>query len=229
MTTSSKASSASSSTSFLRGGESPFDFAPYATQDTDLLEQLKFLPGLKEILMLRQVHALEHATVWVLSELSKTRATATASQDWAVGSAVGSAVDNKGLGGMSTDRGFYLYGPTNGQDLRQGVGIALARLTGGEWELAVHPRCGTNLSVGMMLAGGLTLGISFLLPKGPIEQLVGAGIATTAAIALAPDLGSIAQKYATTAIPFNLAIAEIVETEDIWGRPTHFVGVRWIE
>ena len=46
-----------------------FDFLPpHPSQDTDLLQQLSFVPGLKEILLLRQVHALEHATVWVLGE-----------------------------------------------------------------------------------------------------------------------------------------------------------------
>ncbi|TAG62675.1 MAG: hypothetical protein EAZ28_02340, partial [Oscillatoriales cyanobacterium] len=72
----------------------PFDFAPQPTQDADLLRQLDFVPGLKEILTLRQVHALEHATVWVLSQSGGTP-TARA--------------DNQLLGGMSTDQGFYLY------------------------------------------------------------------------------------------------------------------------
>ena len=42
--------------------------APHPTQDADLLQQLSFIPGLKEILMLRQVNALEHATVCLLVE-----------------------------------------------------------------------------------------------------------------------------------------------------------------
>ncbi|MHC5832407.1 MAG: DUF6391 domain-containing protein, partial [Nostoc sp.] len=46
--------------------EDRFSDFPQPTQDADLLRQLSFIPGLKEILMLRQVHALEHATVWVL-------------------------------------------------------------------------------------------------------------------------------------------------------------------
>jgi len=33
-----------------------------------LTQQLGFLPGLKEILTRRQVHALEHATVWLLTQ-----------------------------------------------------------------------------------------------------------------------------------------------------------------
>ena len=199
-----------------------FDFAPpQPTQDADLLRQLNFIPGLKEILMLRQVHALEHATVWVLGErggIGDTRYSTTARQ-----------LDNSTLGGLSTDQGFYLYGQVPLTDLRRAVPIALQRLTRGEWDLAVHPRCGTNLSVGMFLTAGLALGAHLLLPRGPIEQIIGLGLATATATQLAPDVGSLAQRYLTTAIPFNLAVEDITTTPDIWGRPAHFVQVRWKE
>ncbi len=193
--------------------------APHPRQDADLLQQLPFVPGLKELLTLRQVHALEHATVWVLGEragIPNNGYSTTARQ-----------LENVTLGGLSTDQGFYLYGQLNLPDLRRAVPLALQRLTRGEWDLAVHPRCGTNLSVGMFLTAGLALGAHLLLPRGPIEQLVGLGLATAMATQLAPDVGSLAQKYLTTAIPFNLAIEDITATSDIWGRPAHFVQVRW--
>lgn len=205
--------------------QSPFDLfssdwtAPYPAQDADLLKQLNFIPGLKEILMLRQVHALEHATVWVLSNSNGSAA---------VNGAVHTR-DNELLGGMSTEQGFYLYGQVNATDLRRAVRTALQRITSGEWNLAVHPRCGTNLSVSMVVMAGLALGMHLIFPRGPIEQIIGLGVAATAASQIAPDLGSIAQKYLTTAIPFNLAIADISPTRDVWGRPAHFVRVRWID
>ena len=98
-----------------REGQFPFDFAPQPTQDADLLRQLDFVPGLKEVLTLRQVHALEHATVWVLSQ--------------SVGTATARA-DNELLGGMSTDQGFYLYGRVNTSQLRDAVRSALQRIAG---------------------------------------------------------------------------------------------------
>jgi hypothetical protein len=199
-----------------------YDFAaPQPTQDADLLRQLNFIPGLKEILMLRQVHALEHATVWVLGErsgVSNGQYSTTTRQ-----------LDNNTLGGLSTDQGFYLYGQVALAELRRAVPIALHRLTRGEWDLAVHPRCGTNLSVSMVLTAGLALGAHLLLPRGPIEQIIGLGLAAATATQLAPDVGSLAQRYLTTAIPFNLAIGDITATTDIWGRPAHFVQVRWRE
>ena len=209
--------SASSHTSDLWN----FDFtAPQPTQDADLLRQMNFVPGLKEILMLRQVHALEHATVWVLSETRNARSGV---------SSFTRQQDNDQLGGLSTDQGFYLYGQVRLSDLHSAVPIALHRITSGEWDLAVHPRCGTNSSVGIFVAAGLALGIHLLVPRSPIEQILGLGIAATAAAQLTPDLGNLAQRYLTTAIPFNLAVEDIRATSDIWGHPAQFVRVRWID
>lgn len=197
-----------------------FDFiAPQPSQDTELLKHLHFIPGLKEILMLRQVHALEHATVWVLSRSLSARLPWRSSSNF--------QVDNELLGGLSTDQGFYLYGEVNISDLRRAVTLALHRLTAGEWNLAVHPRCGTNVSVAMLLTAGLAVGIHFLLPRGPIEQLIGLGLAATTAAELAPNIGVLTQQYVTTSIPFNLAIENITITRDVWGREAHFVKVGW--
>ena len=197
-----------------RTGQFSFDFAPQRTQDADLLRQLNFVPGLKEILALRQVHALEHATVWVLGQ--------------SIG-ATTARTDNELLGGMSTDQGFYLYGHVNIVQLHQAVREALQRIASGEWDLAVHPRCGTNLSVAMLLTAGLAVGINLALPRGPILQLLGLGAAAAAAAQLAPDVGSLAQRYVTTAIPFNLSVVDITVSHDFWGREAHFVRVRWVE
>jgi hypothetical protein len=185
------------------------------TQDADLLKQLSFVPGLKEILMLRQVHALEHATVWVLSQSTS--------------GCSNFQVDNELLSGLSTEQGFYLYGEVNISKLRRAVTLALHRLTNGEVDLAVHPRCGTNASVAVLLTAGLALGMHLLLPFRPIEQLVGLGLAATTAAELAVPIGSLAQQYVTTAIPFNLAIENIAVTRDVWGREAHFVKVIWRE
>lgn len=191
--------------------------APYPTQDSDLLQALPFIPSLQDVLMLRQVHALEHATVWILSEMS----------EGSTGNSL--EVDNTSLGGLSTEKGFYLYGDVKYSHLCQAVRQALHRLQGGEWNLAVHPRCGTNVSVSLLLALGLATGSSFFLPRNPLTQMLGLGLATVAATQLAPDIGEMAQKYITTSIPFNLVVKDIVQTSDLWGRSAHFVRVRWQE
>ena len=195
----------------------PFDFLPSPGQDADLLQQLEFVPGLKELLTVRQVHALEHATVWVLSELERS----------SVASGGNQSLDR--LGGMSTDRGFYLYGDVEAATVEWAVRQALQRLVTGEWNLAVHPRCGTNLSVGILMTAGLAVGINLLLPKDPLGQLLGWGLAATAAAGLSPDFGSLAQRYVTTAIPFNLSIQRVTTSRDRLGSPVHFVQVQWVE
>jgi len=193
-----------------------FNPLPSANQDAELLKQLAFVPGLKEILMTRQVHALEHATVWVLTSMAGRTSTPM-------------ALNSESLGGLSTDRGFYLYGDAATVDISRAAQTALRRITCGEWDLAVHPRCGTNLSVGMLLTAGLTMGVGFFLPKDPISQLLSFGVAATAASQLTPELGAMAQRYVTTAIPFNLAIANISLQRDEMGRSAHFIEVQWVD
>lgn len=199
-----------------------FDFnfnLPVPVQDdSHLVKQLSFVPGLKEILMLRQVHALEHATVWVLSESERGGTKPQKHQ-----------FDNNSLSGVSTEQGFYLYGEVSQAKLQRAVVAALERLKSGESDLAVHPRCGTNLSVGILLSAGLVVGFHLLLPRGPIEQFIGLGLAATTAATLAPTAGLLAQRYVTTAIPANLAIENIKFTQDLWGQPAYFVQVRWSE
>ncbi|MEO0968246.1 MAG: DUF6391 domain-containing protein [Cyanobacteria bacterium J06639_18] len=190
------------------------------SQDADLVEHLSFIPGLKEIVMLRQVHALEHGTVWILSQADKLYNPESTPNEL-------QAEDNELLGGLSTEQGFYLYGDVTIGSLRRAAKLALHRLTNGESNLAVHPRCSTNMSVTMLVTAGFAVGMHLLLPRGPIEQLIGLGIATTTASEIAPELGLLAQKYLTTAIPFNLEIESVIRTRDNCGRAAHFVKVCW--
>ena len=180
-------------------------FQPRPEQDRELKQQLGFIPGLKELLMLRQVHALEHGTIWLLSQ----------------------GQDDESLGGLSTESGFYVYGQVNPERLKRAVNNALQRLQEGEWNLAIHPRCGTNLSVAMVLAAGLTLGTHLILPRDPISQLIGLGLAANLSLQLAPEIGSSVQKYLTTGIPFNLKLVQITLSKDFWGRQAHFVSLDW--
>jgi len=195
-------------------GSVPIPFVPQSTQDTELLRQIGFLPGLKEMLTIRQVHALEHATVRVMEEMAPTPLARQRVE---------------GVSGMSTEQGFYLYGTTDVAELRRAVPEALRRLVGGDWDLAVHPRCGTNLSVNLLLTLGLGAGLGWFLPKDPLGQALGYGMAAIAASSLAPDMGSLTQRHITTAIPFNLTVESITAERDRWGQPTHFVRIRWID
>jgi hypothetical protein len=188
---------------------------PQAQQDSQLLRQLEFLPGLQQILLTRQVHALEHATVWVLSGTPRSSLYRILT------------LDDDRFGGLSTDKGFFLYGDVDTAALDHAVHKALHRLHSGEWHLAIHPRCGTNLAVAIALTTTMTLGSHVLLPKDPLSQCVGLGTALTLSTQLAPEMGKWVQQHLTTAIPFNLVLDEIRPVQDAVGRAAHFVSVTW--
>ncbi len=198
-----------------------FDFAlTNPNQDSEIIKQLGFIPGLKELLIIRQVHALEHATVWMLSNPLNSK-----KNKFSINYL---STDNETIGGLSTEKGFYLYGDINPNKLRKAVASALTRLQQGEWNLALHPRCGTNSSVAVMLTTGMAITAHFTLPREPIHQLLGIGIAAFTANYLAPDIGMYVQKYITTAIPFNLKLKNITKIVDRSGNSGYFVSLNWI-
>lgn len=195
--------------------------SPDPNYDAELIKQLGFVPGLKEFIITRQIHALEHGTVWMLSNATSYKARNLATSYL--------SADNETIGGLSTEKGFYLYGEINPVKLRQAVTNALRRLQQGEWNLALHPRCGTNSSVAVMLTTGMAMMAHMTLPKEPMHQIMGMGLATIAANYLAPDVGIYVQKYITTAIPFNLKVNKITRITDKAGNSGYFVRLNWIE
>lgn len=199
-----------------------FDFPYfYPNQDAELLKQFGFIPGLKEFLTIRQVHALEHATVWMLSDTINFTKRTKLSTSYL-------SADNETIGGLSTEKGFYLYGEIDPLKLRKAVNLALTRLQQGEWNLALHPRCGTNSSVAAILTAGMAMTAHFTLPRSPIHQIMGVGLAALTANYLAPDLGIYVQKYITTAIPFNLKLQKITKITDKSENSGYFVSLKWI-
>jgi len=127
------------------------------------------------ITTLRQNHALEHATISVLTRK------------------VGL---NVRMMGRTTTDGFYLYGDIPTEAIREAAKEGLARLQGGEQELAVSPFCGTNIAV-----AGIMAGIACLLALGGKDrkrQVTRAIVVATWAIIAAQPVGRIVQKYLTT-------------------------------
>ncbi len=85
------------------------------------------------LLETRRNHALEHATLTILSP--KYPATP--------------------MGGHSNPTGFFIMGDVDTNDLRAAADEALARLRAGEHHLAIHPGCGTNYATSGLLAGSV--------------------------------------------------------------------------
>ncbi|MGB0563293.1 MAG: DUF6391 domain-containing protein [Spirulinaceae cyanobacterium] len=197
-------------------------FAPQnANQTNDLWVQAASLSGVREWMMLRQSHALEHATVWVLGEMLAKPSPDPGEQD--------DDGEEGNWGGLATDRGFYLYGRVQPPQLAQAARCALRRLQQGHWQLALHPRCGTSTLAAIALTSSLTLSAALLMPPTPGAQLLGIGAAALFAAQIAPEVGLWTQRHLTTELPLNLKVARVFPSVDMWGRTAHFVQVEWCD
>jgi len=123
---------------------------------------------------IRQNHALEHATITILSGM----------------------VPNLRISARSSSRGFIIFGDVDLGQLRRALDEALRRLQAGEAELAIHPNCGTNLVVGVSL---MTLGTMLGMTSNHTRtRLTSAAISSLAGMAGARPLGEFVQKHFTT-------------------------------
>jgi hypothetical protein len=141
---------------------------------------------------IRQNHALEHATMHVLSHRDPYLR----------------------LVGRSALTGFYIYGPLETVDVGEAVTEALTRLQQGESYLAVHPRCGTNLAVTSVMAGTAAFGATLGRPRSKLDRLPLALMAATVAAIVAQPLAHKIQELVTTNPDVEgLYIADITRQE----------------
>lgn len=123
---------------------------------------------------IRQNHALEHATVTILTQWRR----------------------NLRLSARSSSRGFTIFADMDPALVRSAAEEGLRRLQRGEAELAIHPNCGTNLAVGTSLA---MIGSLFALTAmRPRIRLACAIASSLAGFAAARPLGQIVQRHVTT-------------------------------
>jgi hypothetical protein len=86
---------------------------------------------LPHILATRRNHALEHATIHILS----------------------AKYPDRHMAGHSNPTGFFIIGNVSTEDLKAAAHEAWTRLRAGESKLAIHPGCGTNLATSMLMSG----------------------------------------------------------------------------
>ncbi|MBX5458359.1 MAG: hypothetical protein IRZ31_15805 [Thermogemmatispora sp.] len=124
---------------------------------------------------MRQNHALEHATVTILSRM----------------------VPDLRVSARATTDGFLMFGSDVDLGvLRRAAEEALQRLQAGEAELAIHPNCGTNLAVGISLVTiGTMLGFASSRTRTRVTSTV---LSSVAGLLAARPLGELVQKYVTT-------------------------------
>jgi Domain of unknown function (DUF6391) len=122
----------------------------------------------------RRNHALEHAAISVITERHP----------------------NVFLRGRSNRKGFYVFGEVGTEELRSAIDEALRRLAGGESELAIHPRCGTNLAVAGVLSGLAAAAAANVKPRQ--NRFAYAVLASIGALMVSPGIGMSAQRHLTT-------------------------------
>ncbi len=154
------------------------------------------------ILSTRRNHALEHATIHVLSAQKPGRP----------------------LAGRSTPFGFYLSGDVGDAEVQAAVSGALTRLVNGEKQLAVHPGCGTNyLTSGAAASLGALTVLSIGDRKARWSRLPDVLIAATLALIVAQPIGPKLQEHVTTCADMgNLGIRSVRRL----GPKTHYVETR---
>lgn len=166
------------------------------------------LDKLPLISRIRRNHGLEHATMSVLGERFK----------------------GLPMAGMSGPQGFVLFADLPTEIVCDAGLEALKRLEGGESKLAVHPNCGTNLTVASLLASltawivmaGLGRGAKMKYWKFPLAILFAVPV-----FILTKPLGMHAQRTLTTsAKPNGMQLAQVT-TQRINDHNVHRINTRF--
>jgi hypothetical protein len=152
---------------------------------------------------IRQNHALEHATITILSGM----------------------VPDLRISARSNSNGFIIFGDVDLGALRRALEEALRRLQAGEAELAIHPNCGTNLAVGVsLMTVGTMLGMTSSHTR---TRVASAAASSVAGLMAARPIGEFVQKHITT-----LPDLEGVRVTDIFRRKVFgftFIEVRTVQ
>lgn len=148
----------------------------------------------------RQNHALEHATIVLLSK----------------------KFPDVRLAGVSSALGFFVFGDVPTEAILPAAQEALHLLRTSQPELAIHERCGTNLAVTGMLTGLSAMAVAKM--RKPYNTANNVILASTAALILARPLGLTVQRYFTTKTPNASMVIQKVTAVSLFGTPAHFVS-----
>jgi hypothetical protein len=152
----------------------------------------------------RRNHALEHATLHMLEAKSP----------------------DMRAGGRASSNGFYLYGDLPDESaVCNAANEAIQRMNQGQSDLAIHPRCGTNLVTAGVLSGALAmLGVMASGRKAPwYVQLPNAILGAMVGAFLAQPLGPWMQANVTTSAEMRGARVRGIRKGHMGRMTTHFV------
>ena len=147
----------------------------------------------------RQHHAIEHATIHLLS----------------------ARFPQQQFSGHSDPLGFTILGDLAEEDVRTAVGNALLRLQAGEIELAIHPNCGTNLAVSGAFATIAAM-IGLLGKRSLLDKFATTLPLVLVALVMSKPIGAQLQEYTTLANVSDRWVIDIQEMM-VFGRRAHRV------
>jgi len=147
-------------------------------------------PTMHFFALTRWNHAIEHATIHILSRMTPFTS----------------------MAGRSNSRGFYIYGDIPTDMLHQAVKEAIRRLQEGERQLAIHPNCGTNmLTSAVLAAGGTMLAVTSTRGRGWVEQAPAGVLGALIGVVMGQLVGMRLQASITT--DANLPPVRVVQIE----------------
>lgn len=148
----------------------------------------------------KQNHALEHATIVLLSrKYPEVR-----------------------FAGISFASGFFVFGDVPTEAIVPTANEALTLLRTTQPEMAIHERCGTNLAVAGLLTGLSSMTVAKM--RRPYNSFNNVLLASTAALILARPLGFVVQRYVTTQTPNASMNVVKVTPMQLFSTPAHFVS-----
>ena len=156
------------------------------------------------VLAIRRNHALEHATVHLLSQKKP----------------------GVRVVGHSNPGGFVLIGNITLDEVQSTADEALARLRAGQKHLAIHPGCGTNLVLNLLGAGaGAWLGMAGTRnDRERFDRIPFAGLLAVLALSITVPLGPKLQEKVTTEA--DLGNLEIQTVQIVHDKPPYIYFVR---
>jgi hypothetical protein len=153
------------------------------------------LLNLPLLLETRRNHALEHATIHLLSRKHA----------------------GKRMAGHSNPTGFFLLGDLTTQQIWESATEAHTRLNAGESGLAIHPGCGTNMATTALLSAGLAW-LPLRTTRSTAQRFLLIPLAVPLALigfALSKPLGPWLQQHVTTEADLgNMQIVDIVPVRE---------------
>ncbi|MCB0076982.1 MAG: hypothetical protein KDD73_06115 [Anaerolineales bacterium] len=153
----------------------------------------------------RRVHAIEHATITLLSQRHP----------------------NTSMAGRSNSRGFWFYGDIDEKELVATTKEAIAKLQG-QPTLAIHPNCGTNMAVSGVMTGAAAFlaSLPWHANDRKIDRLPRAIIAATFAALFSQPAGLAVQKgYTTSPAVEGLTVGKVKQKSRA-GRRMAFVEIQ---